>query len=183
MRFLPVAALVMLCPAAGAHEIDISLNSDAVRGIYATDVLRNGRADFGWLHDKDAGDVFHGGLLITGEASSGPQAIRAGLGGRLVWLNGDGSRRDGYGLALGGRLQVAPPDLNRFTLAAEAFLAPDLLTGGDTDSYLEFGARVAYSVTRQADLYVGGRYVRADFDRAADLRFDTGFHVGIDLRF
>ena len=40
-----------------------------------------------------------------------------------------------------------------------------------------------YSVTRQADVYLGARYVRADYDNRPSTFFDTGLDLGFNLRF
>jgi hypothetical protein len=75
------------------------------------------------------------------------------------------------------------PRYNRFAVSGELYWAPDLLTGGDADEYVDGTVRVGYSVTRQADVYVGARYVSADYDNRPSIKFDTGLHAGFNLRF
>ncbi len=184
MRMPWLAGLVVICgQPLMAQQLDLSFNDDAVRGVYTVELRRDVRADAGWLHDKDAGDVLHAGLVVGGEASSGPQSIQAGLGGRLFYLDGEKRNQEGYGLAVGGTLRVIVPEIDRIVIGAALYYAPDVLVGSDAEEYIDLSVRAAYRVTRNAEAYLGARYVRADFERGRDARFDTGFHIGLDLRF
>jgi hypothetical protein len=172
-----------ISPAAGAHEIDLSLNADALRLSYATEVGDRLRIDGGFLTESDEGDVVHAGLQVMGAAAPASQNLTAGLGGRLAYLDGDGSKREGYALGLGGSLRWAVPRYNRFTVTGELYWAPDILTGGDAEEYTDATIKVGYSVTRQADVYIGARYVSADYENRPSIKFDTGMHAGLNLRF
>ena len=166
-----------------AHEVDLSLNSDAFRVTYANEAGDGLRLEGGWLHDGDKGDVAHAGFLVTGDASSGGQNLTAGVGVRLAYLDAEGSQREGYALGIGGQVRWVIPRYDRFAVSGEGYWAPDVLSGGDATRYLDGTVRVGYSVTRQADVYVGARYTRADYDERPDVLFDTGLHAGFNLRF
>lgn len=166
-----------------AHEIDLSLNSDVVRLVYATEVGDRLRIDGGFLTDSDKGEVVHATFQVVGDAASGDQKLIAGLGGRLAYLNGDGRDQEGYALGLGGSLRWVLPRYNRFAVTGELFWGPDMLTGGDAEEFIDGTLRIGFSVTRQADIYIGARYVRADYEDGPDIRFDTGLHAGLNLRF
>lgn len=170
-------------PSPVAHEIDLSLNDDAVRLAYATEVGERLRVDGGFLTDSDKGEVLHAGFQVMGEAAPSGQKLTAGLGGRLAFLDGDGSRREGYALGLGGSFRWAVPRYNRFVVTGELYWAPDVLAGGDAEDYQDGTIRIGYSVTRQADVYLGARYVSADYDDRPSIKFDTGLHAGLNLRF
>ena len=51
------------------------------------------------------------------------------------------------------------------------------------DRLWELGLDAGYSVLKQADVYVGWRTVKADFKNDGTERMDTGFHVGLRVRF
>lgn len=176
-------AVSSLGATAVAHEIDLSLNEDALRFSYATVVGDGLRIDGGLLTDSDEGEVFHAGLQVVGDAAQGGQKLTGGLGGRFAYLDGDGSKREGYALGLGGSVRWAVPRYNRFAVTGELYWAPDILTGGDAEEYVDGTVRVGYSVTRQADVYLGARYVSADYDDRPSIKFDTGLHAGLTLRF
>ena len=167
-----------------AHELDLSFNSDAFRFIYANAVPdRSLRLDAGWLHHSDDGDLVHAGLQLVSNATSGPDPVVAGIGGRLAYLNGERSNQNGLALAVGGSLRAPIRGYNRFAVAGELWYAPDVLIIDDAEEYLELGLRGSYNITRQAEVYVGARYVRAEYKQAADYRFDTGMHLGLNLKF
>jgi len=167
-----------------AHELDLSFNSDTFRFIYAYSIPERAlRLDGGWLHNTDDGDVLHAGLQLVSNATSGPDPVVAGIGGRLAYINGERSNQDGLALAVGGSLRIPLPAFNRFSISSEIWYAPDVLIVDDAEEYLELALRGSYNVTRQAELYVGARYIRAEYDRAADFKFDTGMHLGLNLRF
>ncbi len=182
---LLILILILAClPAgAGAHEIDLSVNADAFRTVYATALGASARFEGGVLHNSAAGDVFSAGVLAVGAPSVGKQKLAAGIGGRLAYLDGDGSQRDGYALGLGGSVRWVLPRYDRVALSAEGYWAPEVLCGGDADEYLDGTVRAGFSITRQAEVYVGARYVRADYDNRPATHFDTGLNTGLNLRF
>jgi hypothetical protein len=168
---------------AGAHEIDLSVNSSAFRAVYATALGDGLRLEGGWLYNSDEGDVVHAGFLVTGDAAPGNQKLTAGIGARLAYLDGDGSRRNGYALGVGGSVHWVLPGYDRFALSGEGYWAPDVLSGGDAEKYVDGTVRLGFSVTRQAEVYVGARYTGADYDDRPSILFDTGLHAGFNLRF
>ncbi|MCC5794045.1 MAG: hypothetical protein JJT85_04825 [Chromatiales bacterium] len=183
LALLGVSALAA-APSAQSHELDLSFNSDAFRLLYAyTLPQRSLRADGAWLHNSDSGAALHGGLQLVSAATSGPDPVLVGLGGRVVYLNGRRGNQDGLGIAVGGSLRYTIPQYNRFAVTGEAWYAPNVLIGLDTRQYRELAVRGSYNVTRQAEVYVGARHARAKYRRAEPFRFDTGMHLGINLRF
>lgn len=186
MRF--VATLVgvfLLCAQTSANELDFSFNADALKLQYFHELPANNLTlDAGWLHHTDNGDVVNIGLHLMDEASSGRNRVDAGLGGKFVYTNGDFSGQSGFGFPVGGFVKFTPARMNRLSFRAAAYFAPDILALGDMERYREFDFRVGYNVLRQADVYVGARYARGDYDgQAPDAYFDTGMHIGMSLRF
>jgi hypothetical protein len=186
MRFvLSLFGIMLLCAQVLAGELDFSFNSDALRLQYAHELAANGlRIDAGWLHNSDNGDVLHGGAHIVDLASSGRDKIEAGVGGRIVYTNGDLSGQDGFAVPIGGFVRYTPQAMNRLSVSGSLYYAPSILALGDMDKYQEYGIRVSYNVLREADVFLGARYVRGDYkDGLPDSRFDTGMHIGMTLRF
>jgi hypothetical protein len=179
-----VAAMVLLCTNAIADELDLSFNSDAFRFLYVHDFADNElQSDFGILNDSDKGFVVNASLYLTGFASDGQSPIQAGVGGRTGWVDGDDSGQTGAPLALGGYLKYTLPNFNRVSIRVDAYYAPDILTLSDLEKYEDYTIRLGYNVLENADIYVGARYVKGEFDNDTDVLFDNGMHVGMHLRF
>ena len=179
-----VAAAFLLCMNASAGELDLSFNSDAFRVIYAQDIEHNDLAwDAGLINNSDKGYIINASLYLTGFASDGSNPLEAGLGGRTGYVDGDNSDQTGIPLALGGYLKYTLPNLNRISIRGDAYYAPDILTAMDLEKYEDYTLKVAYNLMKQADIYVGVRYVKAEFDNDSSQLIDNGMHVGIDLRF
>jgi len=185
MRWIAAAvAAVFACAPVCADEIDISFNSDAVRGEYVHPFASSSlQIDGGWLHHTDNGDAVHVGLHLADFASDGVDPIKAGLGGRFVYSNGDLSGQDGFALAIGGFLRYTIPRYNRLAVTGKVYFAPGVLSLGDAEKWQDYTINVSYNVMREADIYIGARYVRGDYDDVPDARYDTGMHIGINLRF
>lgn len=175
---------LLLCSAASADELDLSFNSDAVRFEYVHAFSQNDlQANFGLLSNSDEGWVATSGLYLSGFASDGANPLQAAIGGRTGWVNGDDSGQDGLPLAVGGYLKYTFQRLNRVSLRGDAWFAPDVLCIGDLDKYQDYSLRLAYSLLEQADLYVGVRYVRGDFDNDSKAEFDDDAIIGFNIRF
>ncbi|MCP3999832.1 MAG: hypothetical protein GY727_02870 [Gammaproteobacteria bacterium] len=179
-----ILAAFLLCMNAFAGELDLSFNADAFRFIYGQDFKNNNLAwDAGLLNNSDKGYVVSSSLYLTGFASDGSNPLEAGLGGRTGYVNGDNSGQTGIPLAIGGYLKYTLPDFNRVSIRGDAFYAPDILTIMDLDKYEDYTLKVSYSLMHEAEIYVGVRYVKAEFDNNTSQLIDNGMHLGIDLRF
>lgn len=182
--WLILVAGLSLSASALADRLDLSFNADAFRVEYARPFPRNALEwDVGWLHEQDNGDVIHGSLHLTGQASQGQNPLRGGLGLRIAYTNGDRSKQDGVGVAVGGYFRYPIPRYNRFIIGGHAYIAPSVLSIGELDQYQDFGIRLAYNVMKDADVYVGLRYVEGQYDEARDATFDDGLNIGVALRF
>ncbi len=170
-------------PAFGS-ELDLGVNGDAFRLAFSSELGSGDLTwDAGWLHHDDNGDALHGGIYLGGEASSGTNPVRGGLGIRATLTDGDLSDQDGLNFALGGFFAYTLPTYDRFVVSGHAYYAPEVLGVGEIEKLQDYGLRLAYNVLKQADVYVGARYVRGDYEAAPSVRYDTGLHLGVALRF
>lgn len=183
-RIVSLAGMALFCLPVAADEVDLGFNADALRLVYVHDFKSNDLLlDGGWMHHTDNGDVLHVGLNLSDIASSGSKELVAGLGARMAWQKGDKSKQDGFSVPVGGFLLFTPQRYNRITLGVAAYFAPDVLSVGDATKYQDYTLRFAYNVMRQADVYVGARYVKGEYKNAPDAYYDTGMHIGLTLRF
>lgn len=179
-----VVSVLLLCANATASELDLSFNSDAVRFLYVHDFVDSDlKGDLGFAHNSDKGTVITGSLYVTGLASDGDNPLQAGIGGRTGYVDGEESKQTGLPVAVGGFLQYTFPAMNRLALRADAWIAPDILTLGDLDKYQDYSIRLQYAVLRQADVYVGARYLSTEFSNDSKALIDNGVHAGLNFRF
>lgn len=179
-----LAVAVLLCNSAAAGEIDFSFNSDAFRIFYIHDFASNDlQSDFGYLYNDDDGWVANASLYLTGFASDGENPLQAGIGGRTGWVDGDSSKQTGVPVAVGGYLKYTFPNLNRLSIRGEGWFAPDILSFGDLEKYQDYTIKLGYNVLKQADVYIGWRYVKGDFEERPSVEFDDGFNLGFSIRF
>jgi len=183
-RILSLAGMALFCLPVAADEVDLGFNADALRLVYTHPFKSNDlQLDGGWLHHTDHGDVLHIGLNLSDIASSGSKELVGGLGGRLAWQNGDLSKQDGFSVPVGGFLFYTPKQYDRISFGFAAYFAPSVLSLGDAEKYQDYTLRFSYNVMRQADIYVGARYVKGEYKNAPDAYYDTGMHIGLTLRF
>jgi len=166
------------------RAFDINVNDDAAR---AALFLRAGNpmllADLGWLHHQTRGDAIHLGIHLVDEASNGKDSLQAGLGVRFVYTQPDNALVDGSALALGGFVRYVLPNANRFNIGGYLYYAPDVVSFGDVVEYYDVGARIGYNVVRDADVYLGVRSTKADYGGPGRFSFDSGLHIGFEIRF
>ena len=181
----PVAlvAALLLCNVATAGEVDFSFNSDAFRIFYIHDFVSNDlQSDFGLLYNDDDDWVGNVSLYLTGFASDGSNPLQAGIGGRTGYVSGDSSKQSGVPLAVGGWLKYTFPSLNRLSIRGDLFYAPSILSFGELDRYTDVTARIGYNVLKQADIYLGYRFVEGAFESRPDVKFDDDFNIGFSIR-
>lgn len=185
MRFFPVALATLLCVApAYADELKLSFNADAFRVEYARPFTSNALEwGLGWLRSSDDGDVVNGDLSLTGQVAEGQNPLTGGLGLRLAYVNGDVSKQDGLGVSIGGFFKYAFPAFNRLFVGGHVYFAPSVLSVGELDGYQDLDVRIGYNILREADIYLGLRYVEGKFDVRPKAKFDSGLHLGVALRF
>jgi hypothetical protein len=180
------AFLVLLAStSAYGAGVDLNVSDDAARlsaafGLESNNLLFDGS----WLHHQDKGDTFSLGGYLTGAAAPGPSPLQAALGLRYYYADYDGgSGESGSNLSLGGFVRYKLPQLDRVSVGADLFYAPSVLSFGDSDSLYEVGGRVGYEVIRDANVYLGWRRMKSDFDEDGDVMLDNGFHIGIRATF
>jgi hypothetical protein len=185
MKALLVLAGVLWCATGAlADEFNLSLNADSIRTEFARPFAsRPLQWDIGWMHHTDNGDALHASLNVTGKLKEGGAPITGGVGLRLAYTNGDASNQTGYALALGGFAKYVIPNYDRLSVRGHVYYAPGVLSGNDMEEYQDYQVQLAYNVLREADAYVGLRYVSADYEEASSANYSTWFHVGMAFRF
>lgn len=186
-----LAALLMGVVAIPAHAeiIDLSVNDDGFRAALYGPLSRTGadaagQYDIGVVMRPEREDdllVVHAGALVTGDAGMQQFDLAAGVGVRGVYIGRD--HDTGGAVAIGGQAEGRLPGYDRFGLSMYGYYAPKVLSFGEFDKYYEVGASLDYQVLQNASVYVGYRNVNVRIEDGPELTADTGFHVGVRLKF
>jgi len=179
-----MVSVLLLCGNAWSGELDLSFNDDAVRFLYIHDFDGSDlQGDLGIALNSDEGTAINASLYVTGLASDGTDPLEAGLGVRSGYVDGEFSKQNGIPVAVGGFVKYTFPAMNRLSLRAEGWIAPDVLSLGDLDRYQDFTFRAQYAVLKQADVYVGARYLNTEFSNGSRALIDNGLNIGFNIRF
>lgn len=186
-----IAALVLtlVAPLATAEVVDINFGDKSFSAELSGPLPKvrdtGAQYDLGVLTrpDDEPEDLLqvHGGFLLTGDAGAQGFDLAAGLGGRLIYI--DRGPLDGGVFAVGGQLEARFPQADRFSVSAYAFHAPSITAFSDLDGYTEVGGDIGYEVIRGGSIYIGGRYIRHEYDLAGKETVDNGLHGGLRLKF
>jgi hypothetical protein len=180
MRNLSIFAVLstaMLAPQIFADELELGLNDDAASVDWITPINRDAELQFGYLYSEPEGSLADISVHVTNDNGIHHLA----LGGQVIGMFAD-HRKDGYATALGGRYRV---DLNnQFRFSLQGYYAPSILAFRDLDSYHSLDTRIEYVLMPNADLFVGYRHIKFDFEKnVPSLTFETGLFVGARFRF
>lgn len=87
-------------------------------------------------------------------------------------------------LALGFKAgYVIPSRQNPMEFMVEGFMAPQITSFSDAESFMEFAARFQVEIIPQALTYIGYRRMQFDTNDFNNVRLDQGVHLGIKLTF
>lgn len=175
---------------AAAGSIALDLSSDAVR-LQLSNVANMSADtevewDVGFLRvEADNGgpsrSLITGTLRSVGDAGIAHHQVNAALGVRAFWLNGDGF--DAQALGVGGALSARLQGMDRLVFSGYAYYAPQIISFGDADAFLEWGGNLAYQVLRNGEVFLGYRQVKVEPKQSSDITIDTGFHLGMRFGF
>jgi len=179
-----IAVLLVSTSRVMAVGVDLNVNADAARLTVDVPVPSNNLAlDASWMHHQNNGNAVSVAGHLTGSALSGTN-LKAGVGLRLSWVGRDkGEDEDGTTLGIGGFATYTLPRYDRIALGGSAYYAPGVLSFGDVDDFYEFSTWIGYSVVPAADVYVGWRTMKADFQEDGRSTLDNGLHIGLRGRF
>jgi len=178
-------SLAIVGAPAGAGTLDINLGDNSAQIQYSSAMGRDsfGKSEFhmGFLYtDQDNlfGDV---GILVKNEVGSGLPGVTVGMGVKGIMATADNS--DALALALGGQVRFSPPSASRFGIAGQFYFAPNIVTFGDADRFIETGVRLEYEILPQAVAYLGYRKIKFGLETGPDAVLDEGAHIGVKIIF
>lgn len=181
-----LAATVLASAAQAEGFLALDLSDDTARLQYSNTASMSADSEFEWdagflliEGDNGASDrkLFTGTIRSVGDAGVANHQVNAALGLRGSWLNGDGF--DAQAVSVGGEVSARFQGIDRLVFSGYGYYAPKVLSFGDADAFLEWGARLGYQVLRNGEVFVGYRQVKLETDLGIDVTADTGYNLGI----
>lgn len=179
--FSTQAAAFSLAPG----SLEANLNNESIQFEYdrAVTGAQNLHINGGILYteqDEDSASVFTIGFQGV---ETDNRTFRAGVGTRLYGYSAPGST-SGLALAFGGLFYHIVPGASHISLGGYGWVAPQVTSFGDTEYLYEAGARVAYRVIQNTDVFLGYRYLHLKSDDGSfNDPIEDGFHLGFRLNF
>ena len=185
-----IAAALLLC----AHSVyadmfNVQLSNDSGRFYYSTEVFGGQYGpvdlDMGLFFNQDRDKMAHIGMMVRNDTLDNPLVISIGARAYYgdVGHKAPGPHSKFGAIAIGGELLFIPDNLGGIGLGLHYYVAPSVVSYMDADGFTEYGARINYELTKQANVSVGYEKIKLDLSSGATLDVDSSFYFGIGLRF
>ncbi|MDO8413151.1 MAG: YfaZ family outer membrane protein [Gallionellaceae bacterium] len=186
LRLILVFTLLTASTQVLADAVDINLSNDVAQFQYLAPMgqVGQGKSEFhmGFLYNDSNNILGDMGLLVKNNAGNA-DILSGGIGGKVVVARI--TSNNAAALALGGKLRYAPFADKRWGIIGQVYFAPDIVTFGDADRYIQTGVGIEYEIMPQAAAYVGYRNIKVGMKAtlAPDARLDEGAHIGVRIAF
>ncbi|WP_303290665.1 YfaZ family outer membrane protein [Marinobacter sp. SS5-14b] len=186
MRITRISALALSLATAPvmAADLDLSLTNDSVKGqvnFFGTqEELQLGA---GYTYREGSRHIGNVDFHAQGRTALGNLPTTAGIGMRgIAW---DDDQVDGGAIGLGGFATVNIPDVPGLSFGGNLHYAPSILSFGDSDDMTSLELRGSYRVIRNAEVFLGYRYLNTELDFAGnpDINLDEGVLAGMKIFF
>lgn len=169
-------ALAALSATLQANEIELSVSDELIDVRLVSEYEQGFSGTFAYLHagykESDSDQ-----LSYTFATKGKIDRFDASLGARIFWLDVEGGDVYGVALGAGGAVDI----IDKLSVSAEAYFAPDIITGGDFEHTLDASVRLNYQLIENGNLFVGYRVFEADDKVDVDV-YDNPY-VGVRFTF
>ena len=190
LRLIHVLLICMLSVAVRAEGIVAMLSGDSARFFYSTQMWGQQAGpvelETGIMFNEDDNYLVNLGMMLRNDNLDSP--IILSLGGRSYFASvNDTNTNEDFkvvGLALGAEILFVPDNLGGLGVGFQYYYAPDILSGADAEGIVEYGVKLDYQLTPQANLFVGYQKIVADIkERQGDIDIEKGFLLGFGMRY
>ncbi|MDI9244954.1 YfaZ family outer membrane protein [Marinobacter sp. CHS3-4] len=180
---IPLILLSLASSSAFAADADISLTNDSVKGqanfFETTSDMQLGA---GYTYHEGGRHIANLDFHAQGRTALGNLPTTAGLGLRGLGWEQDGA--DGGAIGLGGFATINVPTVPGLSFTGSLHYAPSILSFGDSDDMTSLELRGSYRVIRNAEVFVGYRYLNTELANFNDdVNLDEGVLAGMKLFF
>jgi hypothetical protein len=179
---IPLVLLSLASPTAFAADLDISLTNNSAKGqVNFFETNSDMQLGAGYTYHEGSRHIGNIDFHAQGRTALGNLPTTAGLGFRA--LGWEVNELDGGAVGLGGFATVNIPDAPGLSFTGGLHYAPSILSFGDSDDMTSLELRANYRVIRNAEVFVGYRYLNTDFEGRGDVDLDEGVLAGMKLFF
>jgi len=169
-----------------ADAVDVNLRDNSAQFQYFASMGHQsmGKSDMhaGVIYDDSKNMLGDLGLIVRNEMGDRSPGVSVGVG--FKGLVARAADINVAAIALGGLIRVAPLADHRFGIIGQLYYAPNIVTFGKADRYIETGARIEYEIIPQAAAYVGYRKIMFGIENSStDATMDEGGFVGVRIKF
>lgn len=159
-----------------AGQFNIQLNNDAVKAEVIGKLSKSAVYSASYHHAEDEGNLITLGAKNVHSNHYG----NFGLGGKYVGVDPKGADT-AHAIALGGdySITVAP----KLMVYTSLYVAPGVMASSDLDRYLDFDARLTYKLMPTADVQLGYKLARLDYENKGHGYFDKSLYAGLTFKF
>lgn len=179
---IPLILLSLTSSSAFAADADLSLTNDSAKGqVNFFETNSDIQLGAGYTYHEGSRHIGNIDFHAQGRTALGNLPTTAGLGVRALGWEDD--KLDGGAVGLGGFATVNIPDAPGLSFTGGLHYAPSILSFGDSDDMTSLELRANYRVIRNAEVFVGYRYLNTNFEGSGDLNLDEGVMAGMKLFF
>lgn len=176
------AASLCFSQQTAARDLEVSLGNDTASAqINFLDNNREIALAAGYTYHEGERHIINLDFHAQGRVAMLNLPTTAGVGIQAIGF--DDGNLEGAAVGLGGFLKVNIPRVPGLSVSAEAHFAPAVVSFDDAEDLTSLGAKVGYRLIRNAEIFAGYRYLKADVDNRSDLKLDKGGLVGLRILF
>lgn len=189
LRSFLLLLLAMLGAPAMADSFTAQLSSDSARFRYTMmgmgQSFGNLESSVGFLYTdtKNARNSYLAdvGAFVRGESVEAP--IIVSIGGRFY--AGKAQDYTVYAIGLGGDVLLLPESWGGFGIGGFFLIAPGVVSFGDSDGLLDYGANLIFEVSPQATVLLGYQNVETDINatNVGTIKIDDSVFFGVHIKF
>lgn len=177
---------LFVATSAQAGDLEAYLSAKSINAQYAMDVgemgYGGGQFIFGGYYNTESDLQGNIGLMVTGTPTSGkPFSYGLGLMGYLTKVDEPSSNVQAA--TLGGLFKYHIPSSTPMAVGARLFYAPEVVTFGDGENFMDFWLDYEVEVIPAAAAFVGYRKTRTKIKDFGNYDLEDRFHVGIRMTF
>jgi hypothetical protein len=189
LKYFVAALLFLFARSVYADMFDVQLSNNSGRFAYSTEVFGGQYGpvdlDMGVFFNQDSDKMAHIGMMVRNDTLDNPLVISIGV---RAYYGDVGNKAPGphskFGaITIGGELLFIPNNLGGLGFGINYYVAPSVVSYIDADGFNEYGVRINYELTKQANVSLGYQKIKVDLKDGTTLDVDSSVFFGIGLRF